>query len=522
MRCDVARPDAPPRARSRVDRRRLAHVPAEPVARARARARSPTIALARSGCAPVSWSSDDGWRKQDGAATARYGTRAHAGARAHRGRRRRRRRRRRRPLRRADRRARGRARRARLARRRSRGPPATGPRAASPRRSPIDDSPDLHREDTERRRPRPRAPRAPPRSCAARRRGRVARPRARSACASTPTATATSRSASRAATRAAASSTPAAARPAGASCASCPRSSPRTARSTCSRARAPPRCGPPTGAASASCCEDGRAVRARGVVLATGGAAALWSRTTNPPGSLGHRPAARPRGGRRARRPRVHAVPPDRGHRHHRAARASSSPRRSAARAPRCTTRDGERFVDELAPRDEVARAIWRPDDRDGRARRSTSTCATSTRPLFPNVVGALREAGLDPTRELVPVAPAAHYVMGGIVTDLDGAHDAARASTPSASRACTGLHGANRLASNSLSECFVFGAARALAPRSTSRAAAAPASRRRRAALPAPSRARRARRCGATPGSSATREGLAAPARRPAPARPR
>jgi L-aspartate oxidase len=75
----------------------------------------------------------------------------------------------------------------------------------------------------------------------------------------------------------------------------------------------------------------------------------------------------------------------------------------------------------------------------------------------FPNVVKALRDAGLDPMTELVPVSPAAHYVMGGVVTDLHG-----RTTVPGlyavGETACTGLHGANRLASNSLSECFVFG----------------------------------------------------------------
>jgi L-aspartate oxidase len=77
---------------------------------------------------------------------------------------------------------------------------------------------------------------------------------------------------------------------------------------------------------------------------------------------------------------------------------------------------------------------------------------------LFPNVVSALRRAGIDPEHELIPVAPAAHYMMGGIATDLDG-----RATLPGlyavGECSCTGLHGANRLASNSLSECFVFGA---------------------------------------------------------------
>src|SRR3954465_15780612 len=76
----------------------------------------------------------------------------------------------------------------------------------------------------------------------------------------------------------------------------------------------------------------------------------------------------------------------------------------------------------------------------------------------FANVVEALREAGLDPARELVPVAPAAHYGMGGIVADLDGA-TAVPGLYAIGEAACTGLHGANRLASNSLSECFVFGA---------------------------------------------------------------
>ncbi|HEY1359540.1 MAG TPA: FAD-binding protein, partial [Thermoleophilaceae bacterium] len=78
-------------------------------------------------------------------------------------------------------------------------------------------------------------------------------------------------------------------------------------------------------------------------------------------------------------------------------------------------------------------------------------------------IVAALAEIDIDPRRDLVPVAPAAHYAMGGIATDLDG-----RSSLPGlyavGECACTGLHGANRLASNSLAECFVLGRRAALA----------------------------------------------------------
>jgi L-aspartate oxidase len=117
---------------------------------------------------------------------------------------------------------------------------------------------------------------------------------------------------------------------------------------------------------------------------------------------------------------------------------------------------DGERFVDELAPRDHVARAIREVMDRRG------DPCVyLDMRPVdsgrFPNIVEALREAELDPMTALVPVAPAAHYVMGGIATDLEG-RTAVGGLYAVGECACTGLHGANRLASNSLSECFVFG----------------------------------------------------------------
>jgi L-aspartate oxidase len=111
----------------------------------------------------------------------------------------------------------------------------------------------------------------------------------------------------------------------------------------------------------------------------------------------------------------------------------------------------------------------------------------------FPNVVAALREAGLDPMAELVPVAPASHYVMGGIVTDLEGRAEGVPGLFAVGECACTGLHGANRLASNSLSECFVFGRRAALAGLALERPGVAPAARLpEHPVAPAPSRATR------------------------------
>jgi L-aspartate oxidase len=203
-------------------------------------------------------------------------------------------------------------------------------------------------------------------------------------------------------------------------------------------------------------CEDGRAIHARAVILATGGSAALWRRTTNPPGSLGiGLLLAREAGAALADLELMQFHP---------TAVTGVEGREGflvteAIRGEGATLLDpgGERFVDELAPRDEVARAIWAVMTETGA--QSVDLDMRGVDPLaFPNVVSALREAGLDPTRELVPVAPAAHYGMGGIVADLDGATTVPGLYAVGES-ACTGLHGANRLASNSLSECFVFGA---------------------------------------------------------------
>jgi L-aspartate oxidase len=202
--------------------------------------------------------------------------------------------------------------------------------------------------------------------------------------------------------------------------------------------------------------EDGRAVRARATILATGGAAALWSRTTNPPGSLGIGMSI------------AHAAGAELADleflQFHPTAVIGVAGREGflvteAIRGEGATLHgpDGERFVEELAPRDEVAYAIATLLETSG-----ATSVGLDMRHIdpsrFPNVVSALQEAGLDPTSELIPVSPAAHYMMGGVVCDLHG-----RSSVPGlyaiGETSCTGLHGANRLASNSLSECFVWGA---------------------------------------------------------------
>jgi L-aspartate oxidase len=126
----------------------------------------------------------------------------------------------------------------------------------------------------------------------------------------------------------------------------------------------------------------------------------------------------------------------------------------------------GERFVQryepagDLASRDLVARAIVREVQRTGAPVYLTMSHLDQdyVRRRFPTITEACRHAGLDLATDRIPVSPAAHYVMGGIETDLHGRTSVARLFA-AGEAACTGLHGANRLASNSLLEGLVFGA---------------------------------------------------------------
>jgi L-aspartate oxidase len=206
---------------------------------------------------------------------------------------------------------------------------------------------------------------------------------------------------------------------------------------------------------------DPVALPARAVILATGGMAALWQRTTNPRGALGAGLSLASDAG---------ALLADLEFmQFHPTALRIDGPRdgflvTEAVRGEGALLYDsqGERFVDELAPRDEVALAIHTELERTGEPAVWLDMRSVEVE-RFPNIAAALADVGLDPARDLLPVAPAAHYTMGGIATDLNG-----RSSVPGlyavGEAACTGLHGANRLASNSLAECLVFGRRAALA----------------------------------------------------------
>lgn len=239
--------------------------------------------------------------------------------------------------------------------------------------------------------------------------------------------------------------------------------------------------------------DDGGMILAAATVLATGGAAALWARTTNPPGATGgglllaHTAGATLADLEMMQFHPTAFVAAD-------GADGFLVTEAVRGEGARLLDAGGSRFVDELAPRDEVARAINRQMAATG-ARSAYLDMRAVDPARFPSVVSALRDAGIDPVRELVPVAPAAHYLMGGIATDLDGRTTLAGLYAVGEC-ACTGLHGANRLASNSLSECFVFGAraarAATAAPRPGKSALQAAAERPPSASVPPATQASR------------------------------
>jgi L-aspartate oxidase len=204
---------------------------------------------------------------------------------------------------------------------------------------------------------------------------------------------------------------------------------------------------------------DGRMaeVRATHTVLATGGAGQLFAVTTNPPEATADGLAM-------ALRAAVPVADVEFMQFHPTALHHPAMPRpllSEALRGHGALLRDaeGERFVDELAPRDVVSRAMAERMREQGREHLwldATGLEAFSAR--FPTITASLTDIGLDPACDWLPIAPAAHYLSGGVVTDLSGA-TALPGLWAAGEVACTGVHGANRLASNSLLEGMVFGA---------------------------------------------------------------
>ena len=199
------------------------------------------------------------------------------------------------------------------------------------------------------------------------------------------------------------------------------------------------------------------AIRADHVVLATGGAGQLYSVTTNPAESTGDGVAMALRAG-------VPVADVEFVQFHPTALHHPAMPRPLLSEALRghgalLRDRDGERFVDELAPRDVVSRAMASRMVEQGVDHLWLDATALERFPQrFPTIAASLASVGLDPQKDWLPIAPAAHHLSGGVVTDLWGA-SALPGLWAVGEVACTGVHGANRLASNSLLEGMVFGA---------------------------------------------------------------
>jgi len=199
-------------------------------------------------------------------------------------------------------------------------------------------------------------------------------------------------------------------------------------------------------------------LRATHTLLATGGAGQLYAVTTNPVQSTGDGLAMALRAGVAVADIEFVQFHPTALH------GPTSGPRPLLSEALRgdgalLRDQDGRRFVDEMQPRDVVAAAVA------ARIRESGGDhvwldvgVVQDFEARFPTLAASVRTLGLDPARDWLPVAPAAHYMCGGVLTDLDGATELP-GLWAAGEVACTGVHGANRLASNSLLEGMVFGA---------------------------------------------------------------
>ena len=196
-------------------------------------------------------------------------------------------------------------------------------------------------------------------------------------------------------------------------------------------------------------------VRAANVLVATGGAGQLFSVTTNPAEATGDGVAMALRAG-------VAVADVEFVQFHPTALHHPAMPRpllSEALRGHGALLRDakGEQFVDELLPRDRVSKAMTARMLEQGVDHLwLDATNLSDFDARFPTIALALHAVGLDPTKDWLPIAPAAHYFCGGIIADLDGASSLS-GLWAAGETACNGVHGANRLASNSLLDGMVF-----------------------------------------------------------------
>jgi len=203
------------------------------------------------------------------------------------------------------------------------------------------------------------------------------------------------------------------------------------------------------------------AVHARATLLASGGAGQVYSDTTNPAVATGDGIAMAYRAGAAVSDMEFYQFHPT-------AFSQPGAPRFLLSEALRgegayLVNAHGERFMQryhpllELAPRDVVARAITR-EGMDGPVFLDMRHVNKDLHARFPGISRFLANYRLELNRDLIPVRPAAHYLMGGILADVHG-HTTVPGLYAAGEAACTGVHGANRLASNSLLEGLVFGA---------------------------------------------------------------
>lgn len=207
-----------------------------------------------------------------------------------------------------------------------------------------------------------------------------------------------------------------------------------------------------------------QAILARRTILAAGGAGTLWRESSNPPGATADALALAFRAG-------VAIADAEMMQFHPTTLYVAGATRSLISEAVRgegalLVDRTGRRFMPdyhemaELAPRDVVSRSILQQ-----MVKTNFTHVYLDVKPIgaerfslrFPDVDRRCRSFGLDPSKDLIPVHPAAHYMIGGARADLDG-HTNLPGLLACGEASCTGLHGANRLASNSLTEALVFG----------------------------------------------------------------